>query len=123
MKGAADENAAKGIAASEFKVAWKKQDNLTRTDSKLDQTIVSQVFKTSKPVDNKAQYGMVQLANGDVAIFALTKVVDGDLSKLDAAKKTSTRRTLSNIDGSELFSEYLDKVKAGAEIQIYEDKL
>jgi len=123
MRSAESPEAAKGLAAKELKVAWKTQEKLTRNDTKVDRSIVSEVFKTSKPVENKPQYGMVQLANGDVAIFVLNKVEDGDVSKLDAAKKTSSKRTLSSIYASELFSQYLDKIKSESEIVTFEDRM
>jgi len=123
MQQAESGDAAKGLAAKELKVAWKSQQNLTRTDTKVDRAIVAQVFKTAKPGENKPRYGMVQLSNGDIALFVLNKVVDGDPSKLDAAKKTSTKSTIARSYGSALFSEYLESVKSAAKIQKFEDRM
>jgi len=123
MRKAETVEAAKGLAAKELKAAWKTEDKLTRNDSKVDRAIVNEVFKTAKPAENKLQYGMVQLGSGDVAVFVLRKVEDGDVAKIDAAKKTSSGRTIANIYGSELFSQYLAKVKASADIKIFEERL
>lgn len=123
MRSAASAEAAKGEAAKEFKAVWKKQDKLTRGDSKVDRSIVSKVFKTKKPEAGKPSYDMVQLANGDVAIFAVNKVEDGDVSKLDEAKKTSSKRSLSSISSNELFEQYLNALKAEADIVKFEDRL
>jgi len=123
MQQAESSEVAKGLAAKDLKVAWKSQAGLTRNDTKVDRAIVSQVFKTAKPSDNKPQYGMVQLNNGDVALFVLTKVVDGDPSKMDAAKKTSTKGSIARNYGSALFSEYLESVKSKASISKFEDRL
>jgi peptidyl-prolyl cis-trans isomerase D len=123
MRAAETSEVAKGMAAKEFKAVWKKQDKLTRNDTKLDRSIVSKVFKTKKPDAGKPNYDMVQLANGDVALFALNKVENGDISKLDDAKKTSSKRSLSSISSNELFEEYMNELKSKADIVKFEDRL
>jgi len=123
MRGAATLEAAKGLAASELKAPWKTQDKLTRSDTKLDRALVTEVFRTAKPTDNKPQYNMVQLGSGDVAVFALRNVEEGDPAKMDAAKKTGSSRTIANTYGSELFSQYLANIKASAKIQTFENRM
>ena len=118
-KGEATPEAAAKIANTE----WKQAGELKRTDRTIDAKIVQQAFKLVKPSDGKSSFGGVELASGDFAVVGISKVVDGDLSKIDEAKRTALSRNLTGIRGEAAFGSYLESLKDSANIVIQQDNL
>ena len=101
----------------------KKEVGLKRTDRKIDMNIVKQAFKLIKPQADKKSYDGLVLPNGDYVVMAVTKVEEADLTAMDAAKKTNTRRSLTNVAGDTEFGTVLTSLKDRARILILEENL
>jgi len=106
------------VIAKELDIAWTKSGELKRNDRKIDSAIVSQAFKLSRPEEGKVSYGGTELANGDYAVIAVNKVTDGDVAKLDEAKKQNLQKTLAGIRGGDQFNDVLATIKSAAKIVV-----
>lgn len=81
------------------------------------------IFAAPAPVGEKPSYGRVALPNGQVAVFAVTKVTPGDLSKLPAAQRDALRSQLAQIQGSTVARDYIAKLRKQFKVTIDESKL
>ena len=102
--------------AKDLDITWTKSGELKRSDRKIDSAIVSEAFKLSRPEDGKVSYGSVALANDDYALIAVNKVTDGDVAKIEAAKKQNLQKTLAGIRGGDEFNDVLETIKSTAKI-------
>ena len=106
------------VAAKELEIEWIKSGELNRSDRKIDSAIITQAFKLSRPQEGKVSYGGTVLANGDYAVIAVDKVTDGDLAKIEEAKKLNLQKTLSGIRGGDDFNDVLATIKSTAKIVV-----
>jgi peptidyl-prolyl cis-trans isomerase D len=58
----------------------KSPSMVNRYDAKLDQALRTELFRMPRPVGDKPSLAGLNLANGDYALLALTKVEDGVLT-------------------------------------------
>jgi len=119
VKGEATPEAAAKIANTE----WKQGGELKRTDRTIDAKIVQQAFKLQKPAAGKSSFGGIELASGDYAVLGVSKVTDGDPSKIEEAKRTALSKNLTGIRGETAFGSFLQSLKDSASIVIQQDNL
>jgi len=124
--------------------AWLKQaqgagnlDALAKESNKIIETkaavgrnvmdtpgpIVRDAFKANRPKDGKPTLGMVKISPVEFALFEVSKVTEGDLSKLDAAARDAVR---AQLRGSNSFAEqesFRNTLRQLYDIKIYEDRL
>ncbi|MFQ5470526.1 MAG: SurA N-terminal domain-containing protein [Gammaproteobacteria bacterium] len=104
--------------AEKFNVEWKETELLGRTDSSIDVAIIKIAFKLKEDAIDG-----LSLSSGDYAIVQVLEVKDGDLSKLDEAKRTGEMRNVINMLGQRDRVELLENLKSRARIIKYEDRL
>ena len=75
-----------------------------------------------RPAEGGASYGNTVLSNGDFAVLALTRVVDGDPASFDKAERDNLRRQLANLRGNEASRALLEDLKSKARIVIQIDE-
>ncbi|MBF0256492.1 MAG: SurA N-terminal domain-containing protein [Gammaproteobacteria bacterium] len=98
---------------------------IDRFDAKLPLQIRNEVYRLPKPEADKVSYGGVELSNGDYALMALTRVVDGQLAGAkDAGSAQDTgsdiaslRQGLDRSRGGLSFDLYLGALEQAAEIE------
>jgi len=100
-------------------------DNVPRSGKDdLPGKLVNAVFHA--PV-NKASaenaVGSVQLANGDYAVFSISKVAPGDPRQVPEEVRDQIRAVLQERKGAGLFSDYERGLYENAEITIFEENL
>ncbi len=74
--------------------------------------VLHDAFQVTPPAAGQASTGSVRLANGDVAVFAVTGVKPGEVKNGGVAE----RRSLSAAAGQAEFSAYLDALRARAQV-------
>jgi peptidyl-prolyl cis-trans isomerase D len=109
--------------AEEMKLEWTKSGELKRSDRKIDSAIVKQAFKLSRPEEGQTSYGGTVLANGDYAVIAVNKVIDGNVAEIEESNKTNLKRTLVGIRGEAEFNDLLSTLKDEAKIVIQENNV
>ncbi len=94
----------------------KKQD-------KVDQRLLAAVFQAQRPQDGKPVYGSVALADSGYAVFALERVIEGDVAGADADTRNRAVKLLTGRRGLDYYANYRTGLRKSAEIKVYPDKL
>jgi peptidyl-prolyl cis-trans isomerase D len=106
-----------------LKLKIEQEKDIGRNAVNLDQTLVAEVFKLSRPQEGKPVTTQVALANDAYALVALDAVKDGDPAKLDAKTREAARNQLTQGIGEETVRGYVDSLRKTAKIEIAEDRL
>ncbi|WP_455204134.1 SurA N-terminal domain-containing protein [Kaarinaea lacus] len=109
--------------ANELQLEWVKSGELKRSDRKVDSAIVKQAFKTSRPQDGQVSYDGIDLSNGNYAIIAVNKVIDGDVSNIPDAQKLNLKRTITGLKGESDYTNLLTSVKENARVVVQDDNI
>jgi peptidyl-prolyl cis-trans isomerase D len=109
--------------AAPLKLKIEQEKDIGRNAVNLDQTLVAEVFKLSRPQEGKPVTTQVALANDAYALVALDAVKDGDPTKLDAKTREAARSQLTQGIGEETVRGYVDSLRKTAKIEIAEDRL
>lgn len=97
---------------------------ISRRDSRgPDAALIEAIFKAARPDSGQSVYGGVELANGGYAVYALTRVEEGNLERADDALKAEVRRLLTERRGREFYAAYRAALRQKADARIYADKL
>jgi peptidyl-prolyl cis-trans isomerase D len=70
-------NKADRSIAGKLGVAWKETKEIDRKTNNIENAVIKQTFRMTKPAVGAISYDGVGLPNGDYAIIALNKVVEG----------------------------------------------
>jgi len=115
--GASREEVAKDAGAE-----WQTPVMLERNAATVDAALLRKAFRMPRPAEGGASYGNTVLSNGDFAVLALTRVVDGDPASFDKAERDNLRRQLANLRGNEASRALLEDLKSKARIVIQIDE-
>ena len=110
------------VAAS-LKVKVEDQKGIGRNAANVDQRMVAEVFKLSRPTADKPTTAKVALANGAFALVELDGVTDGDPAKADAKTREAARNTITQAYGQEAVRGFVDSLRKSAKVEIAEDRL
>lgn len=88
-----------------------------------DPRLVQAVFKAARPQDGRPVHESVSLGADGHAVFALKRVEETAVDKIDAATKNRVRQALQARRGSDYYDAYLDGLRADKPVKIYADKL
>lgn len=89
----------------------------------VERAIVDAAFRASRPENGKATFGGVDLPGKGYAVYAVTRVRDGDPSKTDAATIEKAKRMLSAQRGAGYYADYRGGLKQKANIKINQERL
>ncbi|MET0067823.1 MAG: SurA N-terminal domain-containing protein [Candidatus Thiodiazotropha sp.] len=88
---------------------------VTRNDRSLPPALSSALFRAAKPAENESTPGTVRLAQGDQAVFNLSKVTEGSLDEnKDMNQENNIRRLMSRS----YYDRVLADLKTRADIEI-----
>lgn len=99
-----------------------KREGGTGADA-ADPRLAQAVFKAARPRDGQSVYESVSLGGNGHAVFALKRVEETVVDKIDAATKDRVMQILQARRGSDYYSAYLDGLRADKPVKIYADKL
>jgi hypothetical protein len=89
----------------------------------LERAVVDVAFRASRPEVAKAVAGGVDLGSKGFAVYAVTRVVEGDRAKVDAATREKAQRALAAQRGAGYYSSYRAGLKQKANVKIYQERL
>ncbi len=89
----------------------------------VDKRVVEAAFRSRRPDAGQPGYGGVELGSKGYAVYAVSRVVDGDPAKADAAIKDKAKRLLETRRGPDYYANYSARLKQKAEIKIFQDRL
>lgn len=109
--------------AAELKLSVVEAKGTGRSAANVDSRIAAAAFKLSRPAEGKSEYGNVSLPDDGYALFAVDKVSDGDVAKVDDAGREAVRNQLQSINAMIATSEFVTSLRKAAKIQIAEDRM
>jgi len=104
------------LALQDLAIEWQEQQAIARTGSTVEQNIVEQVFKLGEGEDSNA--AVADLKNGDVSLVQLTKI--NQVAEADSNQLASLQRRLSSARAQFLYGDFIESLKAKAEIAVYQ---
>jgi len=104
-------------------VSWKKATDINRKSGDIDSVVVRQAFRMKKPAPDTVSYDGVVLPNGDYAIIALNKVVEGDPTSVDKGIRETIKNKLANEMRANAQNNLLMTLRNHAAVTILEDEL
>ncbi len=99
---------------------WKLEQSvgIKRNSTTLPPAIRDKAFGLKRPEDDTPSVGGVALGNGDYALLAVSKVIDGDPSKLDEAARKAAQEQLAKMKGDAQFNLMGRYLREHADIEI-----
>jgi peptidyl-prolyl cis-trans isomerase D len=85
--------------------------------------ILQKAFSFPRPVDGKASWSVVQTGPAVYAVVAVDNVTDGDPSKVDKAQRDGLRGQMADAMAQAAMMEYVEALKARADIKIAQDRM
>ena len=93
----------------------EKNDNIKRTESKLNPTIVGKIFSMKKPEEGKPSFDNVILPEGDYILIKLDSVKDGAVEKVEPSIKSKFTQIISSREQSAM----LKALREAAEVELF----
>ncbi|MEZ5544501.1 MAG: SurA N-terminal domain-containing protein [Lysobacteraceae bacterium] len=109
--------------AEEHKLEYKEAEGVGRSGTTALPAIITAAFKLAKSADGAATIGSGDLSNGSHALIALTGVVDGDPSKVDAAQREMLTTQFGQAFGNFEAQEFIKALRKEAKIEVVESRL
>lgn len=109
--------------ASSLNTEWKRPGPIKREESSLAPNLVREIFTASKPVDNKPSVGSVSLTNGDVVVFAVYDVKDGDLTQIKEEDRKVLRDQSERLAGQAMYKALVDIWKKQVDSTLFPEKI
>ncbi|HHW4683527.1 MAG TPA: peptidylprolyl isomerase, partial [Xylella sp.] len=81
------------------------------------------IFSALPPVAGKSTVGKVRLDDGRYAVFIITDVIPGDLTKLPEEQKAMLRQQLDQIEGTLAVHTYVDMMRKRFNVNVDESQL
>lgn len=108
--------------AKDLKLAWERPGFTPRNDTKVNQSLLKDVFRQAEPGD-KPVIGGLALAQGGYAIYALYAVKPGDVASMKAADLKSLKDSLAKNAGTVEYQVILQSLKDNADIETDKSEL
>ena len=116
-------NKADRSIAGKLGVAWKEKIGINRKTNDINAAVVRKSFRMAKPATDTISYDGVVLPNGDYAVIALNKVVEGDPATTDKAEREVIKNQLTNEMSANVQNNLLTTLRSRASINVQQDEL
>ena len=103
-------------------LSWTELAEVSRRQQEIPQQLLTQAFKMPHPAEGLINFDQAELPNGDIALIALKKVVEGQSAEVDANRDRMMANFIATSNGRNLFNEYLQSLKADAKIKIIKEE-
>jgi len=90
-----------------------------RTDKESSRELLATLFTMQRPEAGKLMHESVELLNGDISIIALSKVSDGDVSKVSAEERLAANKKLTQQFASRDAAALRTDLRQTADVIIY----
>jgi peptidyl-prolyl cis-trans isomerase D len=102
---------------------WQEQNDLTRSSTTVNTEIIEKAFSLPVTQSKEGEFALVNMENGDYAVLWLTKVVDGDYSKLSKDEQDNFKAQLTKHYGELEFALYATDLVKKAKVERKESKI
>jgi peptidyl-prolyl cis-trans isomerase D len=97
-------------------------EGVGRNAASHDAAVVAEAFKVARPTEGTSGKALAKLPNG-YALVEVSKVVDGDVSKTDAAGRDSVRQVLQQAAAESERRALIESLRASIKVEVAEDRL
>ena len=104
-------------------ITWENTDGVTRSDLKVNRSILRTSFRMGKSQNNSPLYGSVAMGTGDYAVIAMLATHDPDSGSIKEEEIKNIQRQLQAIRTGINWQEYLADIRREAKIQIFNDRI
>ena len=101
----------------------KKDVTIARNDTAHPAALVSAAFSLGKPTAEQPGYGTAVLDSGDVAVFAVTGMQEGDPAHLSEQERQSVRQLVARLQGLTEAQALVESVRQRADVDIDREAL
>ncbi|WP_081869979.1 SurA N-terminal domain-containing protein [Endozoicomonas numazuensis] len=101
---------------------WTESKEIARRQQGVPQQLLTESFKMPHPEVGQSTFATAELSNGDIAVIALSKVIEGKSTEADAARDRMMAGYIANGNGRNLFTEYLKSLKESAKVKITKEE-
>lgn len=112
----------KAVAASAG-VTVQTVANALRQQQGVPQPVSDEAFLLPHPHDGKSQFTAVPLQNGVVALLAVDKVQDADLSKVTKEQRNALRQSMIKAYGDIATTGFIGELRKNTEIKVAQDRM
>ncbi len=116
----------KGESLKDVAVAEKLQFNevpgLPRGMPVPSREANEEIFAAQRPADGKPSVGKLKLGNG-YAVFAVTKVTDGDLAKVTPEQREQLKQQLLQVRSAGSAQSFVEATRRQYKVTVHEDRL
>lgn len=110
--------------ASQMQAEVQQANGISRHQQQnVSPDLVKAVFKMPHPSADNPQFSMVSLGEGKYALVQLDAVHPGDLSKIDQREKHMLRLQMRQADAAQTTHQFIEALRAKAEIKIARDRM
>lgn len=109
--------------ADEKDIEWKQADDIKRDDISVNRSVLRHAFTMGIPVNNKPVFGGVALGSGDYAVIEVRAARDPAADSIKGKDLDNIANRLFSTYSGASWQEYLNDLRASAEITIHKDKL
>ncbi|HEY5703136.1 MAG TPA: SurA N-terminal domain-containing protein [Gammaproteobacteria bacterium] len=104
-------------------IKWEKAESVKRGDIEVNRAVLRTAFTMGKPEEGSSVFDGIQLGSGDYAIIAVTGVETLDPESIKGKDAEDTKRTLETFRAANSWVQFLDQLKAEADINLFKDVL
>ena len=109
--------------ASSMGTEWKRPGPIKRDESTLAPNLVRDAFSAPVPTEGKPSTGSVALANGDVVVYAVYEVKDGDIAQVKEEDRKVLRDQAERLGGQAMYQALIESWKSQVKSAVYPDKI
>ncbi len=81
------------------------------------------IFAAARPAGGKATAGKVSLGNGAYAVFTVNKVTDGVIADMSPEERATMQQQMTQLNGGIATEAYVDVLRKGFKVKVFEDRL
>lgn len=107
--------------ASSLGAQWQRKPDVKRADAEVDAGVKKIIFRAPRPTSGKPAFAGEALPNGDYALIAVYKIEEGSVA--DGSARVAAQESLENEQAMERIREYVEAIKARADIKRYPENI
>lgn len=109
--------------AAEHDIKWQTATGINREDDSVNRSVLRTAFSLGQPTGSKPVVGGVALGTGDYAVIAVQAVKNPDIEDMKTKDIDNARIKLEAIRSAQDWQQYMQQLRADADITLYPDKI
>ena len=109
--------------AAERNISWQDAEGVTRSDVKVNLSILRTAFRLGRSQNTTPLYGSVVMGTGDYAVIATLAVRDPEPGSIKEDEIRNIQRQLQSMRSAISWQDYLADIRRRADIKLFKDKI